>query len=92
MLKDRPSPNDPAVLALQALAHVAGDEDMGPRFLALTGMDVGELRAQAGQPATLAALLDFLMANEPDLVATAEAIGVTPDTLAKAARKLGGDW
>lgn len=80
------------MLALQALAHVAGDEAMGPRFLALTGMDVAELRANGGQPATLIALLDYLMANEADLVATAEAIGVKPDQLAGAARALGGDW
>ncbi len=77
---------------MQALAHVAGDEAMGPRFLALTGMDVAELRAKAGQPATLMALLDYLMANEADLLATADAIGVKPDALALAARKLGSDW
>lgn len=93
MLRDRPSSTDPAVLALQALAHVAGDEAMGPRFLALTGMDVAELRASADKPATLTALLDYLMANEADLVATAEAIGVKPEQLAAAARALGGtDW
>jgi ABC-type uncharacterized transport system YnjBCD substrate-binding protein len=92
VLRDKPSSADPAVLALQALAHVAGDEAMGPRFLALTGMDADALRANAGQPATLTALLDYLMANEHDLVATAEAIGVTPEALALAARKLGSDW
>ena len=91
MLRDKPSSADPAVLALQALAHVAGDEDMGPRFLALTGMDAEALRANAGKPATLMALLDYLMANEHDLVATAEAIGVKPEALALAARKLGSD-
>lgn len=93
MLRDRPSNPDPAVLALRALAHVAGDEAMGPRFLALTGMDVAELRAKAGQPATLIALMDYLMANEHDLLATAEAIDVKPEQLAQAARALGGsDW
>lgn len=92
MLRDRPSSADPAVLALQALAHVASDEAMGPRFLALTGMDVAELRAKAGEPATLVALLDYLMANEHDLVATADALGVKPEQLAGAARALGGDW
>jgi len=92
VLRDRSSSTDPAVLALQALAHVAGDEAMGPRFLALTGMDADALRANAGSPATLTALLDYLMANEHDLVATAEAIGVKPEALALAARKLGSDW
>ena len=92
MLRDRPSPTDPAVLALQALAHVAGDETMGPRFLELTGMDGTALRANADKPHTLLALLDYLMANEHDLVATAEAIGVEPQALANAARRLGSDW
>jgi ABC-type uncharacterized transport system YnjBCD substrate-binding protein len=92
VLRDRSSPADPAVLALQALAHVASDEAMGPRFLALTGMDGHGLRANAGKPATLMALLDYLMANEHDLVATADAIGVKPEALAQAARALGSDW
>lgn len=92
MLRDKPSSSDPTVLALQALAHVAGDDDMGPRFLALTGMDADALRANADKPATLTALLDYLMANEPDLVATAQAIGVKPEQLAGAARKLGSEW
>ena len=42
--------------------------------------------------ATLMALLDYLMANEHDLLANAEAIGVKPEALALAARKLGSDW
>lgn len=92
MLRDKPFAPEPAVLALQALAAVAGDEAMGPRFLALTGMDASQLRANADKPATLLALLDYLMANEPDLVATADAIGTTPAALAGAARALGGDW
>jgi ABC-type uncharacterized transport system YnjBCD substrate-binding protein len=92
VLRDRPSAADPAVLALQALAHVAGDEAMGPRFLALTGMDVATLRASADKPATLMACLDYLMANEADLVATAEAIGVKPEALARAACQLGSEW
>jgi hypothetical protein len=92
VLRDRPPAPEPAVLALLALAHVAGDEAMGPRFLALTGMDADALRANAGRAETLTALLDYLMANEADLIATADALGVTPDLLAKAARHLGGDW
>ncbi|WP_353216339.1 DUF3572 family protein [Sandarakinorhabdus sp.] len=91
-LRDSPPPAEPAVLALMVLAHVAGDDVMGPRFLDLTGMDSASLRAQADQPETLAAVLGYLMANEHDLVATADAIGVKPEALALAARKLGSDW
>ena len=71
----------PVVLALQALAHVAGHPDLGPRFLALSGLDADALRASAGDPMLLGALIDFLQAREPDLVACADAIGTTPQAL-----------
>ena len=80
--------DDAATLALLALAHVAGDEELGPRFLALTGMDAGELRARAGEPAVLAAVIEFLAAREADLVACAEAIGVKPAVLAAAGERM----
>ncbi|OYU14265.1 MAG: hypothetical protein CFE37_11815 [Alphaproteobacteria bacterium PA4] len=78
----------PAVLALQALAHVAGDADLGPRFLALSGLDADGLRAAAGDPALLAALIEFLAGRETDLIACAEAIGVPPAVLAAAGTAL----
>lgn len=40
------------------------------------------LRAAIGEPATHLAVLDFLCAHEPDLVAAAEALGLTPGQLA----------
>ena len=82
---------DAGVLALQALAHVAGDADLGPRFLSLSGIDVETLRARAGDPALLAAVIEFLCARESDLVACAEAIGVRPASLAGAGAALSGD-
>lgn len=75
-------------LALQALAHVAGDETLGPRFLALSGMDPAELRARAGDLDVLAAIVEFLASNEADLIECATAIGVKPQTLAAAAAAL----
>lgn len=80
----------PAIIALQALAHVAGDADLGPRFLALSGLDAAGLRAGAGDPAVLAALIDFLAQREADLVATADAIGVKPEALVRAGAMLAG--
>jgi hypothetical protein len=90
MLRDTPPATEhaPAVLALLALAHVAGDSDLGPRFLALSGLDADTLRAGAGDPVLLAALIDFLSARETDLVATAAAIGATPGRLAAAGAAL----
>ncbi len=77
-----------AVLGLQALAHVAGDPDLGPRFLALSGLDADGLRAAAGDPALLAAVIDFLGAREADLIACADALGVTPAVLVRAGTDL----
>ena len=63
-------------LALRALAFVAGDEDLLPRFLAITGMAVDDIKAQAAEPVFLGAVLDFLLAHEPSLMSFVEASGV----------------
>ena len=52
------------------------------RFLAITGLDADGLRAAIGEPATHLAVLDFLCAHEPDLIAAAEALGLAPADLA----------
>ena len=88
----RPSPNDALALALNALAATLGDERRARRFLDLTGIGTDELRARAAAPALLAALLRFLEAHEPDLVAVSEELGVKPEALVEARRELeGGD-
>ena len=78
----------PIILALQALGHVAGDADLGPRFLALSGLDAATLRAGADNPALLAAVIDFLGAREADLLACAKALDVTPAALVAAGAAL----
>lgn len=80
----------PEVLALQALAHVAGDEDLGPRFLALSGLDAESLRARAGESLVLAAVIAFLAAHEADLLAVAEKLSVRPEALIAAGTALSG--
>ncbi len=52
------------------------------RFLAITGLDSAGLRAAIAAPATHLAVLDFLCAHEPDLIAAAEALGLAPAELA----------
>lgn len=73
-----------SILALHALAWTLEDQARAERLLALTGLGVSELRMAAGDPATLGAVLDFLAAHEPDLVACADAIGSTPAALMRA--------
>ena len=77
-----------ATLALQALAWTLAESDRAARLLALTGLDAADLRTRAGESATLAAVLGFVEAHEPDLVACAEALGVPPAALVEARRAL----
>jgi uncharacterized protein DUF3572 len=85
------TPTDPQALALAALAATLGDGRRARRFLDLTGIGTDELRARAGDPALLAALLRFLEAHEPDLVSVSEELGVSPDLLVQARRELEGE-
>ncbi len=64
--------------ALAALGWTVADPARAERLLALTGLTPSDLRASADMPATLAAVLGFLEAHEPDLIACANAIGETP--------------
>ena len=81
----RPATTDDAeTLALSALAATLSDERRARRFLDLSGIETDELRRRAGDRALLAALIRFLEAHEPDLVAVAEAVGVAPEKLVAA--------
>jgi len=84
----RSSPHDPITFALAALAATLSDERRARRFIDLTGIGTDELRTRAGEPELLAALIRFLEAHEPDLVAVSEALGVAPDLLVQARREL----
>lgn len=81
-------PGDAEALALAALAATLTDEQRARRFLDLTGLDADELRARAGERPLLAALLGFLEAHEPDLVAVAQDIGIKPELLVSARAEL----
>ena len=82
------TPTDAHAIALLALATAVSDERRARRFLDLTGIGTDELRARAGEPELLAALIRFLEAHEPDLVAVAEAIDVKPEALVAARQQL----
>jgi Protein of unknown function (DUF3572) len=88
MLKDRTNAPDPEALALSALGWTLSDANRAQRLLALSGLTPGDLRERLGSPSVLAAILGFLEAHEPDLVACAEALQVTPSDLADARRRL----
>ena len=76
-----------AALALHALGWILADEPRAERLLGMTGLSPEGLRAALGDRATLAAILGFLAAHEPDLVACAEALDIDAEALAAAARR-----
>ncbi|MBA3675969.1 MAG: DUF3572 family protein [Sphingosinicella sp.] len=78
----------PQALALAALGWTLRDTGRAERLLALTGLNPDDLRARLGEEALLAAILRFLEAHEPDLIACAEALGVTPVRLVDAREQL----
>lgn len=80
--------SDAQTLALTALAWTLTDEARAERLLSMTGLDAAGLRTRATEPALLAAVLGFLEAHEPDLLACAEGIGVKPDRLIAARAEL----
>ena len=73
---------------MRALAWVLSDTARAGRFVALTGLTPESLRAVADQPATHGAVLDFLCAHEPDLIAAAAALALDPADLAAARERI----
>jgi hypothetical protein len=80
--------NNPETVALAALGWALSEPARAQRLLALTGLEPADLRDRLGDPSLLAAILRFLEAHEPDLVACAEALDVAPADLVEARRRL----
>jgi hypothetical protein len=77
-------------LAIAALGYIAGNPDALGRFLALSGIGPATLRESAADPGFLAGVLDFMVSDEPLLIAFAEETGFTPQAVAAAREVLGG--
>ncbi|URW75796.1 DUF3572 domain-containing protein [Sphingomonas donggukensis] len=79
---------DDSTLALRALVWTLAEPQRAMRLLDTTGLAPADLRSSASAPATLVALLTFLEAHEPDLIACAEGIGTTPAALVATRERL----
>lgn len=77
-------------IAARALGFIAGDPARLGRFLAESGLGPDNIRKAAGDPAFLPAVLDFILANEEDLVAFANELGIDPRHVGAARRLLPG--
>ena len=73
---------------MAALAFIAEDGETLGRFLGATGLGPETLRAAAGEPGFLAAVLEFLMGDESLLLVFAERQRVRPTMIAAARHAL----
>ena len=77
-------------IAARALGFIAGDPARLGRFLAESGLGPDNIRNAASYPAFLPAVLDFILANEEDLLAFANELGINPHHVGAARRLLPG--
>lgn len=79
------------ILALQALAWLAGEEDGLRMFMEQSGIDPAQLREAAGSPGIGVAILDFLLGQEELLLGFCESQGIDPRAVHQARYRLGGE-
>lgn len=83
-------------LALQGLGWLAGQDEAFGAFLAQSGSDAATVRARAGDPEMLGAVLDFLLSDEQLLLRFCAEAGFAPEAPMRARALLPGgavpDW
>lgn len=78
------------ILALKALNFLAEDGDALVRFLAGSGLDLGDLKENAGSPELLAAVMDFLLTDDALIEGFCSREDVTPPLLHRLRTNLPG--
>jgi hypothetical protein len=80
-------------LAIAALGFVAAAPEELSRFMALTGIEPGAIRAAAAEPGFLGGVLAYIAGNERTLLAFAADAAIAPEEVEKARLVLAGaDW
>lgn len=79
-------------LALKGLTFLALDPSRMLRFMTASGSDLDDVRARAGDPELLAAVLDFLLSDDALLLEFAAREGIKAELLHAARRALPGDY
>ena len=67
------------IRAMGMLGWLAGQDDLLPVFLGATGTSEADLRARAGDPEFLAAVVDFIVMDDQWVLACASAQGWPPE-------------
>jgi Protein of unknown function (DUF3572) len=90
MMQEINDKSDASLLAMQALVWALSDDKRSERLLSLTGLTPDGLRSGITERGLQGAILGFLESHEPDLIACAVAIDVSPEALVAARRELDG--
>lgn len=77
-------------LALSAVQFIAADDDRLQRFMDLCGVAPESLRSKLAETAFLAGVLDYLLSDEPLLIAFAEWMEIDPGQIGAARRCFAG--
>ena len=77
-------------VAIRALGWMAGNDEVLGQFMGASGASIDDLRAGAGDPAFLGALLDFLMLEDAWIIAFCDAAGLPYDAPMRARAALPG--
>lgn len=77
-------------LAIEALAYLAQDPELLPRFLSLTGIEASSIREAAQEPAFLTGVLQFFLSHEPTLMQFCAETNRAPQAVADAINYLPG--
>lgn len=78
MPKIEPDLEGAQTLALEALAYLAANPEIFMRFMSATGLDSDAVAAGADNTEIQAAVLDYLMRGESDLIAFCAESGKSP--------------
>jgi hypothetical protein len=77
-------------IAIEALAFLAAEQSRLGSFLVATGLEPDTIRAVAGEPGFLAAVIDHLCADESLLLAFAANRAIAPSAVVEARLRLSG--
>ena len=79
------------IIGLQAITYIMANEDLLSRFIALSGSSQEEFREKIRDPIFLTACLEFLLANEVDLLSFCTDSDIDPSSPMQAFESLGGN-
>jgi hypothetical protein len=84
------SPDFGRSVAVSALAFLAADSSRLEKFLSVTGLGPRNLRIAAQDPGFYTSILDYIVADEPLLVAFSAEAKLPPGEIERAHKTLGG--